>query len=128
MCSETLDFTCNEIAGYDTLSLTIDENHIQHFVTRIGLHGTCGNLAVQSGIGSEKKLLSGLSAGVEGTANLRTSKRTVGEKSAIFPCERNSLCDTLVDDVVADLSQTIDIGFAAAVVTSLDCVVEQTID
>ena len=78
-------------------------------MTRIRLDCSCGNLAVQSCISTKEKLLTGLSAGIEGTTNLRTSERTVGEKSAVFSCKRYTLCHALVNDVVAHLCKTIDI-------------------
>ena len=56
---------------------------------------------------------------------MSTAERPVGKKSAVFPCKRNSLSYTLVDDVAA---HSIDIGFTAAVVATLDGLVEKTID
>ena len=69
-----------------------------------------------------------MSAGIEGTAYLYTSERTVGKVSAVFACKWNTLCDTLVDDGSTDLCETVDVRFAASVVTALDGVVEETID
>ena len=128
MSSKSFDLTCNKVSCDDTLSLTVDENYIEHLVTWVALDCTCCNLAVKGSISTEKELLSGLSTSIEGTADLRTSKRTVGEKSAVFPCKRNTLCNALVNDVVADLSKTINVCLTCTVVSSLDCIIEETIN
>ncbi len=128
MGTESFDLSCHEISCDDTLGLTVDENHVEHLIARIALYGTCRNLTVEGSISTEKELLSGLSAGVEGTANLRTSERAVGEKSAVFPCKRNTLCDALVNDIVADLGKTVNVCLACTIVSSLDCVLEETVD
>ena len=70
-------------------------------------------------------MLSGLSFGVEGSADLGSSEGTVVEHACIVSCERYSLCDALVDDVVADFCQTIDVRFSCTVVASFDGVIEQ---
>ncbi len=128
MRAETLDFACHEIAGYDSLGLTVYEDYVKHLMARIRFHRAGRNLTVEGGIGSEEKLLSGLAACVEGAAHLSPAERAVCEKSAVFPRERNTLRDTLVDDVVADLRKTIDVCLTATVVTAFDCIVEQTVD
>ena len=69
-----------------------------------------------------------MSAGIEGTAHLNTAERTVGQVSAVFTGKRNSLCYALVDDGGAHFGQAIDIGFAGTVVTTLDGVVEKTVN
>ena len=97
-------------------------------MTRIARHGSRCDLAVESRVSSEKELLSGLSTGVERTAYLNTSERTVGQVAAVLTGERNTLGDALVDNGRADLGETIDIRLTAAVVTSFDRVVEETID
>ena len=76
-------------------------------MTRIALHCSCGNLSVESRISSEKKLLSGLSAGIEGTTYLNTTERTVGKVSAVFSGERNTLSYALVNDSGTDFCKPI---------------------
>jgi len=97
-------------------------------VARIARNGSRCDLAVESRVSSEKELLSGLSTGVERTAYLNTSERTVGQVAAVLTGERNTLGDALVDNGRADFGETIDIRLTAAVVTSFDRVVEETID
>ena len=89
---------------------------------------TVGDGTVQGRVGTEEELLAGLAAGIEGTGNLRAAERTVVEQSAIVAGEGNALGHALVDDVVAHFGQTVHVGLAAAVVTALDGVVEQTVD
>ena len=128
VCAESLDFSGHEVSGYDTPGLTIDENHVEHFVTRIRLDGTLGNLTVQSRVCTEKELLSGLTPCIEGAADCSPTERAVCEESAILTCERHALSYALVNDVVADLCKTIDIGFAAAVVATFDGLVEEPVN
>ena len=126
--SEPLELSGDKIAGDDTLRLTVDDHEIEHFMAGIGLHGSVGYLLVERGVCAEKELLSGLTAGVESTADLDSSERAVRQVSAVFTGEGNSLGDTLVDDGSAHLGKTVDVGFARAVVSTLDGVVEQTVD
>ena len=72
--------------------------------------------------------MSGLTARIECSAHLCATEGTVSEESAVFACERYALCHTLVDDAVADLCQTIDVGLAGTLVTTLNSVIEQTVD
>ena len=97
-------------------------------MARITLYRTECDLTVHGSIGSKKKLLSGLASGIECTAHLSTTERPVGKKSAIFPCERNALSDTLVDDVIAHFGKSIDIRLTATVVAAFDGLIEKTVD
>ena len=127
MGSEPLYLAGNKVACDDTLGFAVDYDKVKHLVTGIACYCTVGNLLVQGSIGSEKKLLSGLPAGIEGTAHLYATEGTVGKISAIFPGERNSLSYALVDNRSAYLCKTVNIGFAAAIVPAFDCIVEKTI-
>ena len=126
--AEPFELAGHEVAGDDTLRLTVDDDEVEHLVAGIGLHASVGNLLVQGCIGTEKELLAGLSAGVEGTAHLHAAEGAVGKISAVLAGERNSLCHALVDDGCTYLGKTIDVGFTAAVVTALDGVVEEPVD
>ena len=128
MGAESLKLAGHEVAGDDTLGLTVDDDEVKHLVARIACHCSGSDLAVESRVSSEKELLSGLSTGVERTAYLNTSERTVGQVATVLTGERNTLGDALVDNGRADLGETIDIRLTAAVVTSFDRVVEETID
>ena len=86
------------------------------------------HLAQQRLIGTEQKLLARLAARVERSRNLCASERTIGERAAVFARERNTLRHALIDDVQADLRQSVDVGFAAAEVAAFDRVVEEPIN
>ena len=74
MSSESLKLTCHEITCDYTLCLAIYYDKVKHLMTRITCHGAGGDLTVQSGVSAEKELLSGLSTGIESTADLDTSE------------------------------------------------------
>ena len=128
MRAEALELAGDEIAGDDTLGLAVHKYEVEHLVTGITLHRTGGNLAVKGGISTEKELLSGLSASIESTADLDASERTVSKIAAILAGERNTLGDALVDDGRTYFSQTIDVGFAGAVISALDSIIKKPVD
>ncbi len=127
MGAVALDLARNEVAGNDTLRLTVLDNDVEHLVTGIALHRTGGDLLVQRGIGAQQELLTRLSAGIEGTRNLRAAERTVSQQTAVLAGERYALSHALVDDEVRNLGQTVDVGLAGAVVATLDGVVEEPV-
>ncbi len=86
------------------------------------------HLAFESLVSAEKKLLACLTACVEGSRDLRATEGTVGQSSAVFPGEGNSLRYALVDDLNADLGQPINVGFARAEIATLYRVVEKAVD
>ena len=128
MSGEAFEFSVDEVTCDDASSATVDDDYVLHFIAAVEFHGACVHLAHKCGVGAEEELLSGLSFCVERTAHLHTTEGAVGEETAIFASEGNALCDTLVDDVGADFSETIDVGFASTIVTTFDGVVEETID
>ena len=71
-------------------------------------------------------MLTGLSACVERARDLSAAEGAVVQRPAVLASERHALCDALVDDIAADLRETIHVGFAGAVVAALHRVVEQT--
>ena len=127
VCTKTLNLTCYKITGNDTFGLSVYNNEIKHLMTRIRLYSSGSNLFIKRSIRTEKKLLSGLSASIESTAYLHTSERTVGKISAVFTGKWNTLCYTLVNNGSTYFSKTIHISLSAAVVTSLDSIIEETI-
>ena len=127
MCSETLDLTGYKVAGNDTAGLTVYNNELKHLMTGIRLYSTLRDLTVQGSVCSEKELLSGLTAGIESTADLSTSEGAVVKQSTVISRERNTLCYALVDNQIADFCKPVNIGFPAAVVASLDGIVEETV-
>ena len=128
MGAEALQFTRYKVAGDDTLCLAVHDDQVKHFMARITLNSTCCNLLVQGSIRSQQQLLASLSASVECTAYLHAAEGTVGKVSAIFPRKRNTLGDTLVNDRSTHFCETVHVCFAAAVVTSLDGIIEKAVD
>src|ERR1700754_4693593 len=79
-------------------------------------------------ITAKQKLLTGLSACVEGARHLCASKGAVRQQAAIFAGKRHALRDALVDDVIADLRETIHVRLTGTKVASLDGVIKQSIN
>ena len=128
MSGIALEGASDEVAGDDTLRLTVHHHEIQHLMTRICCHAAGRNFLVEGCVCTEKQLLSGLAAGIESTAYLHSSERTVGKISAVLACEGNTLRHTLVNDCRTYLCETINVCLAAAIISSLDGVIEQTVN
>ena len=88
-------------------------------------HGAGCDLAGECLVGAEQQLLSGLSARIKRSRNLRAAEGTVCEQAAVFARERHALLDALIDDQITDFGQPIDICFARAEIASFDRVVKQ---
>ncbi len=132
MSGETLEFAGHKVLGYDTACafhtvLVLYEHEVVHLVAVVALHLSGLYLTVERRVCAEQKLLACLTLGVECTAHLGATERTVGEKTAVFACERHTLSHTLVDDIVGHFGETIYVCLACAVVTALHCVVEKTV-
>ena len=127
MSEETFDFARHQIACNDAACPTVDNNHIQHFVACVHFHRTFFNLTAQCRIGAQQQLLAGLSFGIERARHLCATERTIVEQAAVFTRKRHTLRHTLVDNIVRHFGQAIHIGFAGAIVATLNRVVEQTI-
>ena len=56
------------------------------------------------------------------------AERSVGEETTVLAREGYSLRDALIDDVDAQLGQSVDVALARAEVTALDGVVEQSVN
>ena len=82
----------------------------------------------QRGISTQQQLLTSLTLGIEGTANLNATEGAVGEHATILTGKRNTLGYTLIDDVCTDLCQTIYVGLTGTVVSTFDGIVEETVD
>ena len=126
--SKAFEFAGNQVLGNDTASATVNHHHVVHFVAVVALHLAHLNLAVERAVGTEQKLLTGLTLSVECARYLSTTKRAVGKSAAIFASERHTLSHALVDDVVRHFGKTIYVGFASTIVATLHCVVEQTVN
>ena len=130
---EALDAASNEVASDDTACallavLVLNHDDIKHLVAVVHLHLALAYLAAECGVCAEEELLTGLTFGIECTADLCATERAVVKQSAVFASERYALRYALVDDVVADLRETIDVRLTSAVVATLDGVVVETID
>jgi hypothetical protein len=55
---------------------------------------------------------------------LGAAKRTICQIAAVFASKRHALRDALVNDVIADLSQAIHVGFTGTKIAALDRVVK----
>ena len=128
MRPEPFQLAGSQVAGDYTLRLTVNHHKVQHLVPRITLHRAGRNLTVQCGVSSQKQLLSGLAAGVESTAHLHAAERTVGQVSAVLACERDTLGNALVDNIVTNLRQTVNVSLAGAVVATLNRIVEKAVN
>ena len=116
------------IARNDTASAAVRNDEFDHFVAGVLGNGTGSNLTLERLVGTNQQLLTCLATCVEGTRHLDATEGTVVEQAAVFTCEGHALCDALVDDVRANLSQTVDVGLTCAVVAALNGVVEEAVD
>src|SRR5207253_1047139 len=74
------------------------------------------------------QLLPRLTARVERPRHLRAAKGACVEQPAVFAREGHPHRDALIDDVDAQLGETMDVGFARAEVTAFDGIVKQAVD
>ena len=128
MTEMTLQFTCHQVAGNDAAGFAVDHHQLQHFMA--GMQGDVaqGHLPHERGISAQEQLLPGLSGGVKRALHLHPAERPVGQEPPVFTGERNTLCDTLIDDGRADLGQAVYVGFAGTVIAAFDCIVEKAED
>ena len=124
----TLDRPGDEVACDDAFAVTIDDHDVEHLAAGLELDRAGLHLAHEGLVRAEQKLLTGLSARVEGSGDLSTSEGAIGQKAAVLPRKRHPLRDTLIDDVDADFGQPMHVGFARAVVTAFDGVVEEAVN
>ena len=97
-------------------------------MTRVLGDGTRSDLTLQRLVGPDQELLTCLATRVERTGHLDTTEGAVVEEATILAGEGDALRDALIDDVGADLGEAIDVVLAGAVVTTLNRVVEETVD
>ena len=123
-----LDLAGDQVAGDDAARLAVDDDEVQHLAAGEEPDAALVHLPHLRLIGAEQQLLAGLAAGVERARHLRAAKRSVVEQPAVFAGERHALGDALIDDVDAQLRQSVDVRFARPVVAALDGVVEEPVD
>jgi hypothetical protein len=85
------------------------------------------NLPVKCSISTQEELLTSLPLSIESPRNLSPSERPIREESAILSGEWNSLRDTLVDDVYAELCEPIHVSLTRAKVAPFNGVVKETV-
>ena len=79
-------------------------------------------------VATDEELLTGLAAGVESTRNLCAAEGAVVQQAAVFAGEGHTLGHALVDDVIGNLSESIDVGLAGAKVAAFDRIVEESVN
>ena len=78
------------------------------------LHRAGADLLGKRRVGAEQELLAGLAPGVERAGHLRAAEGAVVEQAAVLARERHTLRHALVDDVHADLGQTMHVRLTRA--------------
>ena len=116
----SLDLPEDHVTDDDAASAAVDDDELDHLVAAELLDRPGVDLALQSLVGPDEKLLTGLAAGVEGTGDLNTAEGTVVQQAAVLAGEGDALSHALVDDVGRDLGQAVDVVLAGAVVAALD--------
>ncbi len=92
------------------------------------LNLTRRDLPAQCTVSAKQKLLSGLTTGIEGATDLGPAKGAIGKQTAVLTSKGNSLGNALVDNIGAYLGKAVDVGLPGTKVSTLDRVVEKTMD
>src|SRR5258707_15835915 len=121
----TLYLTGYQVSRHNAACSSIDDHNLEQLPSDMHCHCACCRLLFQGLISPEQQLLSGLASRVKCSLDLHAAKRSSIEKSAIFPGKRHALGDALVDDIEADLGESIHVGLARAEVAAFDCVLKQ---
>src|ERR1700751_2823468 len=106
--------------------MPIDQNHIEHFSAWKHFDAAKRDLVCQRLIGSKKKLLSSLAAGIEGPRDLCSAERSIGQKSPIFTGKGNSLRNALINDQNADFRQPVNVRFPRTKIAAFNCIIKET--
>src|SRR5262249_39095892 len=106
------NFSGAQAPRHNSLGMSLDSHEVEHFGLRKHLHRAGFDLAAKRLIAAEQKLLTGLSSREKSSQNWRAAKRAVAQEPAIFAGKRHALRDTLVDNVIGDLSEPIHVRFA----------------
>src|SRR5258707_13408181 len=120
-----LDLASHQVRGHNAARSAIDDHNVEQLPSDMHCHRAGCQLLFQGLISPEQQLLSGLTSRVKCSLDLHAAKRSSIEKSAIFPGKRHALGDALVDDIEADLGESIHVGLARAEVAAFDCVLKQ---
>ena len=128
MCAKSLELAGNQVAGNNTLRFPVYNHQIQHLVTGITRNCAGGYFFIQRCICTQKQLLSGLSAGIESTAYLNSTKGTVGKISTIFTGKRNTLSNTLIYNGSTYFCKTVNICLTCTVISTFYSIIKKPID
>src|SRR5258708_18605463 len=120
-----LDLAVHEVPGHNAARSAIDDHNIEQLPPDMHCHRTRGYLLFQCLISPEQELLSGLTSRVKRSLDLYPAKRSRIKQSTIFSGKRHALGDALVNDVQADLGETIYVGLTGAEVAALYRVLKQ---
>ena len=127
-CRPRANLTRDQITGDDAPRLPVDQHQVQHLGAHVHLNRAFINLPMKGGNRTQKQLLTRLTPSIERTRDQRPSKRPVCQQTAVLSRERHPLRNTLINNVVADLRETINILFSTAEIPSLNRVVEKSVD
>ena len=128
MCSMSFDFASHQVSSDNSSSLTIYFDKVEHLMATIHFYFATSDLAIHGRIGPEEQLLTCLSFGVKRSWNEYTPKRTIVEQTTIIPRKRNTLCDTLINDICRDFCQSIYVCFSRSIVSTFYSIVKQAMD
>src|ERR1700722_8697918 len=117
-----------KIARNHAASFAVDDHEIEHLAARVHLDAARSDLLFERLIRAQEQLLPCLPARIKGARNLHAAERACIEQSAVFARERHTLCDALVDDVHADLRETIYVSLARPKISAFHRVVEKAVN
>src|SRR5262249_48192427 len=118
MTEMPFDFTRYEIATNNAPCFAINDNDVQHFMARVCCHISKCYLSLQCLVSTYQQLLAGLARRIKSSFYLCASEGTVIQQAAIFPCKRNALRNTLINDIRAYFGQAMYIRFPRAIVAT----------
>jgi hypothetical protein len=121
-------FPRDEVAGDNAPRDAVDHHEIEHLAAGHLLDLASRNLPQHGAVRAQQQLLPGLAAGIKRPRDLGAAEGAVGQRAAVLAGEGHAQGGTVIDDQVADLSEAINVGFAAAEVAPLHRVVKQTPD
>ena len=122
------DLTGDQIANHHTNGSTVLDHDIEHFGSRVQLDLASVDLTHEGRVGAQQKLLTGGTTCIKRSGDLSTAEGAVVEKTAVLPGEGNALSSRLIDDVQREFGQTVDVGFPTPKVTTLNRVIEESIN
>jgi hypothetical protein len=122
------DHTGSQIADDDAFGVAVDQDEVEHFGAGVHFHAAFMDFLFERLVAADEQLLTGLAPSVKGAGNLSTAERPVVEQTAVFPGERNTLGDALVDDLVGNFRQAVNVRFTRTEVAAFDRVVEKPAD